>query len=318
MDEALKQAKAARKSRSSQSKPLPDWFSSWITAKLNAVDSGPCPICAKRGLKNRLYRPKGEKGEYKTGPDGKEKFVTIPHSQHAAVCAECGYSTSTGIGLVYEPNKTADEIEFTKQATKRDSLKYYRNSSIFAQDVDPDWTFDSFSAVDGEREMDVKKQGYALAKRLVANKKHHAVLAGTVGTGKSHIAIATVHRVLELMDYRQKVMFVSFPELINQVKLGFKRQDVGLKVQDQLKQMAKCGLLVVDDIGAEYDSDYNKEQLNHILQARAGKALIVTTNLGFNELKETYGARSVSRLMIDNPTVINFKGITDHRTGGKF
>ncbi|WP_250637008.1 ATP-binding protein [Lentibacillus amyloliquefaciens] len=70
-------------------------------------------------------------------------------------------------------------------------------------------------------------------------------------------------------------------------------------------------LLVLDDIGAEQQTEWSTSKLFEILDDRSGKATVYTTNLSSDELKERVGERNFSRMM-DNTNVIVMNG-SDYR-----
>ena len=75
-------------------------------------------------------------------------------------------------------------------------------------------------------------------------------------------------------------------------------------------RLANAGLLVLDDIGIRTPTDVDLEILIRAVNARAGKPLIVTSNLDANELSKAFGARLTSRLLAG--TMLTLAG-TDRR-----
>ena len=70
-----------------------------------------------------------------------------------------------------------------------------------------------------------------------------------------------------------------------------------------MKQLLNVDMLVLDDIGTEYSTDWAKGELYKIINGRYnnGGALVVTSNYGKDELKARFGndqtgERIVSRL----------------------
>ncbi len=78
-----------------------------------------------------------------------------------------------------------------------------------------------------------------------------------------------------------------------------------------LDRLANAPLLVLDDIGIRTPTDTDIEILTRAANARAGKPLIVTSNLDVAELNRVFGARLASRLLAG--TVIGLIG-SDRRT----
>jgi DNA replication protein DnaC len=66
-----------------------------------------------------------------------------------------------------------------------------------------------------------------------------------------------------------------------------------------LDRLTAVDLLHIDDVGAEKTSPWVLEQLYSIVNARyeGGRAIVITTNLDHEQLREQIGARTVSRLV---------------------
>ena len=62
-------------------------------------------------------------------------------------------------------------------------------------------------------------------------------------------------------------------------------------------RVANAGLLVLDDIGIRTPTDVDLEILTRAVNTRAGRPLIVTSNLKPAELNAAFGARLASRLL---------------------
>ena len=103
------------------------------------------------------------------------------------------------------------------------------------------------------------------------------LLHGGFGKGKTFAACEVANA---LIDRCYPVLVTNFAQLLNRLQNTFERQDF----VDSLNTYA---LIVIDDLGIERDSDYAKEQVYNIIDARyrAGLPMIITTNLTLEELK---------------------------------
>lgn len=99
------------------------------------------------------------------------------------------------------------------------------------------------------------------------------LLYGPVGTGKSYYAACVVNA---LIDRGYPALMTAFPRLINQI--GGAPWEQRQSIIDQLGSYA---LVVLDDLGAERQTDYAVEQMTAVIDTlyRAGVCLVVTTNL---------------------------------------
>ena len=101
--------------------------------------------------------------------------------------------------------------------------------------------------------------------------------------------------IAKVLESGYSVIYGSVPDVLRKVEREhFSRQDSN----DTLELYQTTDLLILDDLGAEFESPFYTATLYSILNTRInnGKPFIVNTNCTFNELKERYGDRIVSRL----------------------
>ena len=101
------------------------------------------------------------------------------------------------------------------------------------------------------------------------------LLWGDTGNGKTHAAACIANA---LIDQEVPVMMTSFPRILQG---GFNKTDV-------LEEMKRYSLIVIDDFGAERQSEYSLETVYLIIDElyKAKRPLIITTNLSLeHELK---------------------------------
>ena len=96
------------------------------------------------------------------------------------------------------------------------------------------------------------------------------LLSGTPGKGKTYAAAAAVNELTSL-GFRCKM--VSAPEIA--------KMDGGWDRADQISQIAKLDLLVIDDLGTERSTGYVSEQVFRAIDTayRNHVSIIITTNL---------------------------------------
>jgi DNA replication protein DnaC len=126
-----------------------------------------------------------------------------------------------------------------------------------------------------------------------------ALLAGEVGTGKTHVAVALGKIAC---GYGFWVSFVSVAKFIAQLKQALGRsEDVSRCLQD----LYECDLLILDDLGKELDSPFSREQLYQIAEHRfvGNRATIITSNDKYEGLNERYVRGTMSRFLGDGTTI---------------
>lgn len=116
---------------------------------------------------------------------------------------------------------------------------------------------------------------------------------GTVGTGKTFISACIANA---LIDKGYPCMVTNFARLTNTLSGMFDDR------QTYIDSLQRYKLLVIDDLGAERNTEYMNETVTQIIDARyrSGLPLIVTTNLTADALSypsDTSKQRIYSRLL---------------------
>ena len=125
----------------------------------------------------------------------------------------------------------------------------------------------------------------ALAKRYVEQwdsmkaQNMGLLLWGGVGTGKSFFAGCIANA---LLAQGVPVLMTNFAKILGAVTGMY-----GMERQRFLSSLNTYSLLILDDLGAERNSEYALEQLFQVVDSRyqSRKPMIVTTNLTLEELK---------------------------------
>lgn len=102
---------------------------------------------------------------------------------------------------------------------------------------------------------------------------------GNTGTGKSFAAQCICNA---LIDQEIPARYVTAVEIVSCMMDRNKSPD------DFMQMVRSVPLLVVDDIGAERDTPFSREQLCFVIDARgeSGKPLIVTTNISLTDMEK--------------------------------
>lgn len=127
-------------------------------------------------------------------------------------------------------------------------------------------------------------------------RRENLVLLGRHGTGKTHAAIALG---IEACRQGQRVLFATAAELVN--ALVEAREDKQLR--RYLARLAKCTLLIVDELGYLPFSREGAELLFQVFAQRYERgSLLVTSNLPFPEWTRVFGDEGLTAAMLDRLT----------------
>lgn len=160
---------------------------------------------------------------------------------------------------------------------KRDRLQYLDSMrrTGFPDAEMREWTFAKSDHTDQKNENIARK--YVANFDAMRSQGTGLLLCGPVGTGKSFLAAAIAN---ELINQGTPCLMTNFSRIISRISEKFGGD------QKYLDNLNRFDLLIIDDLGAERDSEYMWEKVMDVIDARyrAGLPLIVTTNLNPKDL----------------------------------
>ena len=136
-------------------------------------------------------------------------------------------------------------------------------------------------------------------------KPHWCSLLGKSGTGKTFLAKQCHKKIKHLgLDlYQHKITGITqqksmrwfyWPKFVRQLRGG---------AVTLVDAAIEADILFIDDLGAEYKTDYIIGALTEICDQRLGKWTFITSNLRINSLADEVDARVTSRMMRGENTV---------------
>ena len=114
---------------------------------------------------------------------------------------------------------------------------------------------------------------------------------GATGLGKTYLSGCIAS---ELLKKGYSVAFDSIQNYIGKIE----REHFGRADTDTLGALLGADLVILDDLGSEFGSNFNQPAIYNIINSRLnmGKPTIVSTNLSIDELAKRYDDRIISRL----------------------
>lgn len=118
---------------------------------------------------------------------------------------------------------------------------------------------------------------------------------GRTGLGKTHLSLAIASKAIEKGFGVIYGSAQSFAVALEKERFDSTDPD---DLGDTNSQLLSCDLLILDDLGTEFPSNYVNAALYHIVNARmlADKPTIISTNLSLKELEDRYSERFASRI----------------------
>jgi DNA replication protein DnaC len=107
------------------------------------------------------------------------------------------------------------------------------------------------------------------------------VLTGPTGVGKTHLAVAVLRG---LVERGFECLFVDFRELLQQIRESYDAVSDTTELR-LLQPVIETEVLLLDELVAANPSDWVKERLAYIINARYNqkKVMLITTTLAFGE-----------------------------------
>ncbi|MBR4286891.1 MAG: ATP-binding protein [Clostridia bacterium] len=125
--------------------------------------------------------------------------------------------------------------------------------------------------------------------------------SGGTGLGKTHLALAVLNKVT---SKGYSVYYNTASSVTKQLE----KERFGRSADSLEEEIEKCDLMIIDDLGAEFSTEFSKATINELINNAilSGKPMIIISNLSVDELEKRYGQRVVSRL--NSFEVIEFMG----------
>ena len=142
------------------------------------------------------------------------------------------------------------------------------------------------------------------------SKMGNLLILGNTGTGKTHISTSIAREIIAkgfsvLYDSAENIL-LDFEA--DKFKSGYGPHD------SKSEKYMECELLIIDDLGTEFASQFSTVSLLNLINTRQNKGLatIISTNLGAEELAGRYDGRIYSRIAGSDYQILMFCG-RDHR-----
>lgn len=222
-------------------------------------------------------------------------------------CPECAKASAVEAELVQkqEREKRDGEIHLAKMREAGISYRYF------------DLSLKKMAVKDCQKDAHAELLEYATSFGSSFNGGASLILAGTVGTGKTHMCQAMA---LDLIKSGHNVRMETARSIIRRIRDSWRSKSDGktyysLKLEDPSLTEAEvikiyCGysLLIVDEVGTQFGTEAEQLAMFDIINGRYNECLptIVISNLDVKGISEAIGERAVDRLRDGGGKLIAF------------
>lgn len=133
-----------------------------------------------------------------------------------------------------------------------------------------------------------------------------AIFIGNVGTGKTHLAIGIGLQVMH--SHGALVLFSTVARMVRRIKDTWSKQSEESE-GDAIAALVFPDLLILDEVGVQFGSDFEKSLLFDVLNERyeKRKPTIFLSNLPLEEVGGYLGERVMDRIREDGGDVVPFQ-----------
>lgn len=141
---------------------------------------------------------------------------------------------------------------------------------------------------------------------VVQSKGRGAIFVGNVGTGKTHLAVGIGMQVMH--THGASVLFSTVARAVRRIKDTWAKRS-GETEGEAIAAMVFPDLLILDEVGVQFGSDFEKNLLFDVLNERyeKRKPSLFLSNLSIDDVAAFLGERVMDRLREDGGDVMPFQ-----------
>lgn len=131
------------------------------------------------------------------------------------------------------------------------------------------------------------------------------VLAGSMGTGKTHLACAIANHII--MEARKTALYVRTSQAMRMIKSTYSSSSE-ISTEKAIERLVSPDLLILDEVGAQFGSQAEQNIFLEIIDGRyeQAKPTILLSNLTAAELKKFATPQAIDRLLEGGGRLLTF------------
>jgi len=230
----------------------------------------------------------------------KETTMTYQNTYKGSRCIKCGKLLRVlcweNSKLIYEPCQDCfpEEREMARKyiiaQRKQDKVRDLMEGCMLSPRFKLK-TFDNFKvALPAQRKALEASKRFAVDFPKCQEKGTWMAFLGKCGTGKGHLAASIVQYVIK--NHACSALYIKLIDIVSRIKSDWNKEE------DVIKKLREVDLLVIDEIGVQFNTEAERLILYRILDHRYEylKPTIITSNHNLTGLEKIIGQRIISRL----------------------
>jgi len=149
----------------------------------------------------------------------------------------------------------------------------------------------------GEKQAVSLEIAFNQAQHYARNLNGWLLLRGGYGCGKTHLAAAIANYAVGM---GVPTLFLTVPDLLDMLRFAYDSEDTTF--EERFHEIRNATLLVLDDFGTQNATGWAQEKLFQIINYRYINklALVITTNLGLDEIDARFRSRLADRELVSD------------------
>ncbi len=214
---------------------------------------------------------------------------TCEDLKRCSKCKNLDKCTNDIEGHVYYPKRVEDHLEFYYKPCKYFKNQKEEGTTTFFETPNVLKTASLSDLISEKERNEILKYIKDFLKKKINNEPVKGLyLSGSFGSGKSYLLSALLN---ELSNKGFSTVNVHYPRLLQRLKSSFNE----FNYDEVLDEIMKCDILLIDDIGAENNTPWSRDDiLGMILQYRMDNNLstFFTSNFTLDELESVLSETS--------------------------
>lgn len=216
-----------------------------------------------------------------------EKAALLSHSFYCSLCQDAGILPE---GICACLNQCLAEISFSSYDLKTRAQR--ETFEAFNPDYYSEQPIGSGTASHRSNALSIKQNMLKYCQNF-ENIEDQLLFTGPPGVGKTFMSNCIVNK---LTEKGYGIVYVTAAHLVASIQDQlFREKKSSTEIYEPL---LLCDLLIIDDLGAEFSSEYSQKQLYEVIDSRlnAEKKMIISSNLTVLKIKALYDERLSSRI----------------------